>query len=312
MKNLLLIFFFSLCSCVLYSQKKNKVKPLPIDSASITTLNELQDSMLLPMFLMREEINDFKRIDACYKFIPLLVQALKVPNSYVYKFDSLKNVSIVNSPDEKFRIFTWQVEFSNSEMRYFGVLQFRSKQSKNIAFYDYTSNIKNEDTITDNTRWWGAVYYSILKNTVGKQSYYTLLGWKGKNVFGVNKVAEVLKIDPDSTLTFGAAIFHKTDSVTKEVKVYNRFILSYKRSASVTLNYDNDQKMIVFDHVKDEASEVLNRPFACIPDGTYEGYKWKKDRWQHINKVFYTVMSEPFFGQPIFSVKDPKTMPKMK
>jgi hypothetical protein len=134
----------------------------------------------------------------------------------------------------------------------------------------------------------------------------------GKNVFGVTTVGEVLSINEDSTLVLGAPIFHKTDSVTKEKKVYNRFLLSYKRSASVCLNYDINQKMIVFDHLKDEMPSEFKRSFAAIPDGTYEGFKWKKDRWQHVNKVFYTVMSQPFFGQPIFSTKDAKSMPPMK
>jgi hypothetical protein len=41
----------------------------------------------------------------------------------------------------------------------------------------------------------------------------------------------------------------------------------------------------VFEHLISESNEPQKR-YTLIPDGDYEGFKWEKGKWVHINKLF--------------------------
>ena len=54
------------------------------------------------------------------------------------------------------------------------------------------------------------------------------------------------------------------------------------------LTYDKDLAMIVFEHLESESNEP-NKKWTYIPDGDYEGFKWKNGKWVHVDKVFTMV-----------------------
>ena len=67
--------------------------------------------------------------------------------------------------------------------------------------------------------------------------------------------------------------------------------MEYKKDAGARLTYDNDLKMIVFEHLESESNEP-NKKWTYIPDGDYEGFKWKNGKWVHVTKVFNLVTPE--------------------
>src|ERR1022692_294419 len=80
-----------------HSDESGRIKQLRIYEDSLTSLGK--------QFINKD--NDLERKNANYVFIKTLVSALKIPNSFLYPFDSVKSVSIVNSPDNRFRIISW-------------------------------------------------------------------------------------------------------------------------------------------------------------------------------------------------------------
>ncbi|MDB5010329.1 MAG: hypothetical protein JWQ06_1118, partial [Mucilaginibacter sp.] len=71
------------------------------ESANLKQLNFFQDSLKhLGSRFINDEI-DVQRKSANYTFIKTLVSALKIPNSFFFPFDSLKAISILNSPDKR-------------------------------------------------------------------------------------------------------------------------------------------------------------------------------------------------------------------
>jgi hypothetical protein len=64
-----------------------------------------------------------------------------------------------------------------------------------------------------------------------------------------------------------------------------RYIMEYKKNASPRLTYDEDEDMIIYEHLISETGEP-NKKYTYIPDGDYEGLKWKDGKWVHIEKVF--------------------------
>ncbi|MEO6631504.1 MAG: hypothetical protein ABIN13_07280, partial [Mucilaginibacter sp.] len=161
-------------------------------NSPIAKLNLYQDSLktLGKTFINNE--TDPERKNANYQFIKTLVNALKVPNSFLYPFDSLKTISIQNSPDNKFRIFSWPIVNSDGSYRFYGAIQMNTGGALKIyPLEDYSPLLKNpEDSVTDNRKWFGAQYYKIIP-VYGNNPYYVLLGWKGNTVKSTKKVIEV-------------------------------------------------------------------------------------------------------------------------
>jgi hypothetical protein len=64
--------------------------------------------------------------------------------------------------------------------------------------------------------------------------------------------------------------------------------------------------LIVFDHLAPIDKKAVGAYFAYVPDGTYEGFKWNKDKWQWVETVFTFAINEndnppipmPLFGKP--------------
>jgi hypothetical protein len=252
-------------------------------------------------YLAREMVNarDAEaREAACLQFIPKLVQALKTPGSFSYPFDSLAQVSILYPEDSAFRIFTWAFTPNNMTFRFYGALQMNTPDGslKLFPLFDNSRFTNDLDTITSNKAWVGALYYNLITTKDKNKKYYTLFGWHGYNFRSNEKLLEVLTFE-DGKPVFGAPVFNfSQDSVPGATR--NRFLLIYKRDGNAGLNYDPEEKMIVFDHLVPLNGQA-DEKYTFVPDGTYEGFTWKKGAWVHIPKIFHTVSDKPPLPAPM-------------
>lgn len=276
---------------------------LPIfgTSQSITDKGDLQikdDSLEILADEMINALDGEERQNAAMHFIPKLVDALKIPFSFNYHFDSVKQLSVQYPEDSTFRIFSWGITPNNANYRFYGALQMRTQDGslKLFPFFDNSEFTSNTDTITSNKAWYGAIYYKILTNKYRGKTYYTLFGWHGFS-FGTNqKVLDILTFK-DKEPVFGAPVFNfQDDSLDRGIK--NRFILTYKRDGSAGLNFDPDKNMIVYDHLISLNGHPED-PSTMVPDGTYEGFVWKNGYWVHVSKVYNTISNKPPFPAPI-------------
>jgi hypothetical protein len=266
-KKLLLLLLMTGCFCSrLHAQRYNTPDQL-------NQLRPIQDSLIkLGKQIINNE-NDLERKNANYAFIRTLVKALRVPNSYAYNFDSLKTVSILRSPDDKFRIFSWFVMNEDGSYRFYGTLQMNTGGKLQLfPLEDYSPVLKNpEDSVTDNRKWFGAEYYKIIPVN-SATPYYVLLGWKGHTVKSTKKVIEVLHFKNGQPV-FGMPIF------TANKKVRNRVVFEYNRQASMLLRHVPEQHLIVFDHLAPPDDRLKTQPEMYGPDLTYDGYKLLNGKW---------------------------------
>ena len=65
----------------------------------------------------------------------------------------------------------------------------------------------------------------------------------------------------------------------------------YKKNAAPRLTFDKDMGIILYEHLISESNEVKKK-YTYIPDGDYEGLKWKDGKWVHIEKVFNQITPE--------------------
>jgi hypothetical protein len=222
----------------------------------------------------------------------MFVRALKTQHSFFYPFDSLQTISKLYPPDSTFRIFTWQMVINDNMVRQHGAIQMKTADGslKLFPLIDKSDiTINQTDTFANNKGWIGAVYYKIIQKRSGNQNFYTLLGYDENNIRSNRKIIEVLNFSNDEP-TFGGRLFSfEEDSVFRSAM--SRYIMEYKKHAGARLTYDEEMDIIVFEHLESESNEP-NKKWTYIPDGDYEGFKWKNGKWIHITKVFTQVTPE--------------------
>lgn len=224
--------------------------------------------------------NDVERKNANYRFIKTLVSALKVSGSYNYSFDSVKAFSILKSPDNKFRIFSWHVMNEDGSYRFYGSIQLNSPQLKLFPLEDYTAFVKNPaDTVTSNRKWFGAQYYTIIP-VYDRKPYYLLLGWKGNNIKSTKKVIEVLSFNAENTPVFGADVFAGGEMGGKK-----RIVFEYTRNASMMMRYVSAKNMIVFDHLAASDAKMKGKNEFYGPDMSYDGLQLKAGKWAYVSDL---------------------------
>jgi hypothetical protein len=237
---------------------------------------------------------------------------LSEPNSFEkYEFDSLKQyLSILRSPDNKFRIIHWHIEKSDGTFEYFGFLQSIHTEIKKTGFMrktrtdivqlypliDKSAEIKNPDNnISDNKKWFGMRYYRILHNKTKTKDYYTLLGWDGNDKFSQKKIIDVLTFDKTGIPRFGADIFNYNKRFPKRV------IFEYSSTCSMSLKYNDRKDSIVFGHLAPIKPNLEGQYQYYCSDMSFDGFGFKKGKWNYgedLNIVNEKDDKDKFYGDP--------------
>lgn len=249
---------------------------LKTTTGNTAALKVFQDSLQRSASRMYMANTNLLRFDENAKFIKLLVTALKTQSSFDFGFDSLKTISVLKSPDNQFRIFSWYVPTEEGTYRFFGTLQLATKDGtlKLYPLIDDTSNFKDDNQISTNKQWYGARYYEIVPLLVaGKKTCYVLLGWKGNSNKTSKKVIDVLSFTEEG-LQFGKPVF--IDSAAAPVR--NRVVFEYNKLNSMTLRLDPKEHMIVFDHLAPFDPNMAGNFEYYASDSSFDGYRLLGDQ----------------------------------
>jgi hypothetical protein len=214
------------------------------------------------------------------KFNAGLDTLLKLPESFSYSFALVKNLSVLTSEDERFRIYTWMLPTGRGmKYQYFGFVQVYNQDKQTIKLYDlqekeYTNNQTSEYLRLTDSSWYGALYYKIVQRRHDKKEHYALLGWKGKDIFTTRKVIDNIVITP-TKIEFGKPVFKAGG------KPKSRIILEYNASANVSLKYNEEERMIIYDHLSSSDPKPESKGMYSLygPDMTYEGFRFKDGYW---------------------------------
>lgn len=255
------------------------------------------------------------RLLAYKDFVPTFLRALKVKNSFYFPFDSVLGISKLYAPDSAFRIFTWYLAVDDYMGFQKGFIQMRTKDGtlKGYSLFDNSDfTDKPEQAVCRDTSWIGAVYYNIIKTEHQGKKFYTLFGLDNYAVKSNKKWIEVLTFNEKNEPVFGGPFFSFEEDSIKKKPLY-RFSMEYKKEARTFVNYEPELKLILVDHLISETEEE-DLPWTYVPDGDYEGFKWKNGKWVHIDKVFTYKLQD---GQapvedPILDIKGNKNEEKLK
>jgi hypothetical protein len=166
-----------------------------ISAANKKMLQKKEDSLAIFANSILNGRNVEDRFTSDSLFTRTLVRALQIKNSFYYPFDSLRSIAKVIAPDSSFKIFTWQLVINGDMIREHGAIQMNTKDGslKLFPLIDKTDMISDqEDTVTSNRAWIGALYYKIIETDAFGKKYYTLLGFDDNNMVSDRKIIDIL------------------------------------------------------------------------------------------------------------------------
>ena len=265
-----------------------------------------EDSLINLRFQAMSAPTELERLALNEDFMNLLESIIWEPNSFKFTWDSVRNFSVVASPDNLFKLYTWHIEKDDLTVENFGFLQvYNDNRKKYVIYplYDKRNTIDYPETmIGDHNEWYGAVYYKIIPLEAKNKTYYTLLGWNGNDLFSNQKIIEILSFKSDKSPVFGAKIFKKySDKVS-------RIILTYNKESSLSLKYERqsydvgtarkdpktkktiyetvESDMIIFDKLIPLEDGMEGIPAFMVPESSMnQGFVADNGKWLFIEKV---------------------------
>ena len=278
----------------------------PAFSQDVTSVDEFTQIKLKPLV---KQLYQAKTSEDQIKYnqdlLKAFEEAIELDIKFNYAFDSLqKDIGILISPDKKFRIVHWNVPKSDGTHDYYGFIQSKFITKKNkvesvqiFPLTDKSSEIKNPDNaITDNNKWFGALYNKIIIKKTKAKTYYTLLGWDGNDKFSQKKIIDVLTFDPNNgTPKFGADIFNY------EKKYPKRIIFEYAATCSMSLKYSSKKDSIVFGHLAPTTPQLEGQFQYYCSDMSFDGFGFKKGKWSYginVNALNEKDENDKLYGDP--------------
>jgi hypothetical protein len=247
-------------------------------------LSSVQDSLNpLSKVILDTRKTEEERISANVNFSAILKRCLEKAGSQNFIFDSLNSIARLEPEDKSFVIFNWEMPHADGTFTYYAFVLHKNNATKShqlTELTDASASIKRPETaLLKANNWYGAHYYKIIKVKRKKITYYCLLGADWNDRLSKKKLMEVLSFEKDGSLKFGAPIINY-NKVT-----LNRLIFEYSSKVSMSLNYDEKGKRIIFDHLSPIQESLKGQYQFYAPDLRYDALKFKNGKWQHIENI---------------------------
>jgi len=209
-----------------------------------------------------------------------LIQVLKHPNSFSFKFDSLKSIQHIEAPDHSFKLFCWQLDLGDGTYRQRAAMQLPTIDGtlKLLPFFDNSDFIEEPTKgVTDRRKWMGAIYYDIVLTEHNNQKYYTLLGFDEQNITTSRKIIEVIHFENNEPI-FGGDFFSYPADDTYPTAPIDRFIYTYKKGSNAFIRYEQESKHLVLSELASTENN-LKLSSTLVPSGNEVFFVWKNGKW---------------------------------
>lgn len=212
-------------------------------------------------------------------------EVLQIRESFWYPFDSLKYLGKIHSPDSLIRIYTWNLVDERRSPLYYCFIQVRDEQNDDVRYYELIHNplpigdFEGEAIGPDN--WYGCLYYEVIPVKANGKTFYTLLGFDMNNVLINRKLIDVLYWE-NGEIKLGAPLFQL------ERKLQHRVVFEYSARAMMSLRYNMQRDMIVYDHLSPSQPQFTGQYQFYGPDFSFDGFKFEHNRWKQLIDIDLT------------------------
>lgn len=196
---------------------------------------------------------------------------------FKHKFNNLKYLGQITSPDSLIKIITWNLILPDSANRYFCYIIKRSLPGNGNKVFKLSSIYHEapilQDTLYKQSNWYGALYYDIRPFTFNNELFYAILGIDYGNIFITRKLIDVLSFDYRNELVFGKKCF----ITVKDLK--SRIIFEFSPTAVMSLKFITD-KSIIFDHLSPISPVYKDNHQFYGSDVSYDAYIFEDGYWR--------------------------------
>lgn len=202
-------------------------------------------------------------------------------DGFFYPWNKLDRIGKVFSEDRKIKLFSWHLREENGNTSYYGLVivshMKKRKKSKTASFQtfelkDRHNTISNpESQMLNAENWLGAVYYDLKSFSHKKKQWYILTGIDIMDDFTNRKILEILSLPNKNSLQFGKEIHNSGKNL-------KRLLLEYSDKVAVTLRFDENLGMFVFDHLAPMEPVFRGNYRFYTPDGSYDGLRYEKGK----------------------------------
>ena len=259
-----------------------------LSETELKYFSEIEDSLNHVKDRVFYSKKESARFEANKQFLSIWAEVLKNEKSIQYPFDSLKkDVSLVLSPDKKFRIIVWDMRKDDQTYYYFGFIQVNNSKTVKKGIFkkettsqyevfpllDKSATVKTpENYVADPSKWFGMLYVDCIKSD---DDFYTLIAWDGNDKLTQRKFIDILSFKADGTPVFGKDVFKFPGKFAKRV------MFEYASEVSMSLKYNSTRKEIIFSHLAPNTPDpTLEGQFQYYgPDGSFDALAMKKGIW---------------------------------
>ena len=215
--------------------------------------------------------------------IKLIISSYSTSDSvFSHRFENLRYLGQIISPDNKLKIITWNIFMRNSPNRYFCYLIRKGERKQKNTVYFLTGQNLEEPIRTDisynSDNWYGALYYTIQPFRKKRQTHYILLGLDYGNIKVSRKIIDILSFTPEGDLLFGL------DCILRNGETKLRDVLEYSPEGVVSLRMES-RNMIVFDRLTTIASGHGTGSEISGAGINFDGYILKRGYWRFVSDV---------------------------
>ncbi|HQQ94863.1 MAG TPA: hypothetical protein PLQ93_09930 [Bacteroidia bacterium] len=252
------------------------------------TESELQ-SLQKTAFFSRDEK---ERLESNKAFIALWDQIVNDPEIMNYRFDSLREISILSPEDGFFKLITWNIFRNDGTYQYFGYLLvkrenriktgfWRHKRELNYNSYkliDRSATVKSpENYISGPEKWFGMLYYEL----IDCGDFFTLLGYDPNDKLVRRKFVDVLYFKSNGSPVFGKDVFRFPRKNPK------RLMFEYSSDVVMSLKFNKKLGQIVYSHLASnrEGSLLEGQVQYYGPDGSFDALELRRGRWNLVEDI---------------------------
>ncbi len=208
--------------------------------------------------------------------------------------ESIQWLSVKRPENESFTLITWQLLKGEKGNHYFGYIL---KDGKAIKLNSSGDDEDLEYNVLGTNDWAGVMYYNILTMDKAGEKIYILFGYNAHKNYESRKIADALTFD-NGVPVFGYEIFKRQENENRGV-IKNRLVLDYASDSNVSLNFNPNLDMIVFDHLIPRMGRLPGQGPTMLPDGSYVGYKWDGEYFNYVDKIYHETQAEAPFPKPV-------------
>lgn len=201
-------------------------------------------------------------------------------NAFEYDFSSIPQLTVISDSLNTFKVISWFTEGQENTFSYSGYIL--KKDGKSFKLNDAYASLEDlEYIVLSSEEWIGGIYYNMVE-TNGK---YYIFSYRQNSKFEKVKIFDCLSFDDEGAPILGDESFVYPQLGARNI-VKNRIVFKYSGDAILSLNYNNDMKMVVHDHLASVMGRMEGQGPTLVPDGTYEGFIFQEGNWLYEEKLF--------------------------